>query len=264
MFLPFHDTNPTRRSAVVTYAIVAINVVALLWLGRLTPIQQQVLVYRRGFVPKRISQLVEPQRIVIDITRQEQDVLGRDRTVVEGQLMLSSGRGEILTSLITCMFLHGGWMHLIGNMWFLLIFGDNVEDRLGHLPFALFYLAGGLIATGVHWLTAPTSIAPVIGASGAVAAVLGAYAITWPWARVKTLVFLVIILTVIELPALVVLGFWFAGQILGAAASAGATSGVAWVAHIGGFMAGLLLMPTFSAWFGGPPPRPWTGDVERA
>ncbi len=101
------------------------------------------------------------------------------------------------------MFLHGGWWHLIGNMWFLWIFGNNVEDRLGHVTYLLFYLGGGMLATGTHWLIAPSSTMPVIGASGAVAAVLGAYAITWPWARVDTFVFLFVFFTIIEVPALV-------------------------------------------------------------
>src|SRR3989337_1493039 len=105
------------------------------------------------------------------------------------------------------MFMHGGWIHLITNMWMLWIFGNNIEDRLGHLLFVAFYLVGGLLATFCHWVTDPNSTMPVVGASGAVAAVLGGYAVTYPTAKVRTLIFLVFIM-VVDLPALVVLGLW--------------------------------------------------------
>ena len=143
---------------------------------------------------------------------------------------LPPDRGAIYASLITAMFLHGGWIHLLGNMWFLWIFGDSVEDRLGHFGFAVLYLVGGVLASLCHWFMQPASTLPLIGASGAVAAVLGAYTITWPFARVHSLVFLLIFFTVIELPALVVLGFWFIEQLLAARAveQRMATEGVAW------------------------------------
>ena len=145
-------------------------------------------------------------------------------------VVLKPDRGQIYLTLLTAMFLHGGWFHLIGNMWFLWIFGDNVEDRLGHFGFAVLYLVGGILASLCHWFMQPDSTLPVIGASGAVAAVLGAYTITWPFARVHSLVFLVIFFTVVELPALVVLGFWFIEQLVAALAIKNrlATEGVAW------------------------------------
>ncbi len=160
---------------------------------------------------------------------------------------------QIWASLLTCMFLHGGWWHLLGNMWFLWIFGDNVEDRLGPLLYLVLYLLGGVIASLSHWVVSPNSTLPVIGASGAVAAVLGAYAITWPGARVRTLVFLVIFVTIIDVPALVVLGAWFVGQLVAGhqALYHAGTGGVAWWAHVGGFVAGMVLMPTFSLLVGG-------------
>jgi membrane associated rhomboid family serine protease len=143
------------------------------------------------------------------------------------------------------MFLHGGWMHLLSNMWFLWLFGNNVEDRLGHVVYLVFYLLGGLAALFCHWLTDPASAVPVIGASGAVAAVLGAYAITFPFARIRTLVFLLVFVTIVDLPALLVLGVWFLGQLLEARASLNleVDGGVAFMAHVGGFVAGLILMP---------------------
>jgi len=134
-------------------------------------------------------------------------------------------------------------MHLIGNMWFLWIFGNNIEDRLGIIAYILLYMLGGLLATATHWLTDPSSTTPVIGASGAVAAILGAYAITWPWARIHTLVFLLFFVTIVDVPALIVLGVWFLGQVV--AGMQGMSQGVAIAAHIGGFVAGMLMMPVF-------------------
>jgi membrane associated rhomboid family serine protease len=169
------------------------------------------------------------------------------------RVQLPPGRGQVLATLLTHMFLHGGWLHLLGNMWFLWIFGNNVEDRLGPVLYLLFYLGGGLLATGTHWLLSPDSTAPLIGASGAVAAILGAYAITWPWARVETFVFIVFFFTIIELPALVVLGIWFFMQVLEVSKALGLSgsglqynTGVAWWAHVGGFVAGVILMPYLS------------------
>jgi hypothetical protein len=147
------------------------------------------------------------------------------------------------------MFLHGNWLHFGGNMWFLWIFGNNIEDRLGHFGFPLFYTVGGFFALACQWINDPGSTIPAIGASGAVAAVLGAYAITFPTAQVRTLVVLVVIITVVDLPALIVLGAWFIVQLLSAtgALDLGMAGGVAWWAHIGGFVAGLVLMPLFTA-----------------
>ena len=160
---------------------------------------------------------------------------------------LPPDRGEIYFSLISCMFMHGGLMHLAGNMWFLWLFGNNVEDRLGPGLFLFFYLLGGLLGSGCHWmLQDPNSLTPLIGASGAVATVLGAYAVTWPWARVHTLVFIIIFVTIIDLPALFVLGTWFLLQIWEAQKGVVGPQ-VAWWAHIGGFLAGMILMPLLSS-----------------
>jgi len=151
--------------------------------------------------------------------------------------------GNLVTMLLA-MFLHGGWFHIIGNMWFLYVFGDNVEDTLGHGRYLLFYLGGGVAATVAHAVTAPSSPVPTVGASGAIAAVLGAYLVWFPHSRVHTLVFLGFFLTMAEIPAIVFLGFWFLLQFfqgtLSLAASP-AAGGVAWFAHVGGFAFGFLL-----------------------
>jgi membrane associated rhomboid family serine protease len=143
------------------------------------------------------------------------------------------------------MFLHGGWAHLIGNMLYLWIFGDNVEDRLGHVKYVVFYLGCGWVATLVHGLSNPGSAIPSIGASGAIAGVLGAYLVLFPKARVVTLIPLGFFIRLTQLPALAVLGFWFVLQLFSGTASLGAksaqTTGVAWWAHIGGFVAGLVV-----------------------
>ena len=144
------------------------------------------------------------------------------------------------------MFLHAGWFHLIGNMWFLWIFGDNVEDRLGHFRFLVFYLICGALASLAHILFNLNSVIPSVGASGAVAGVLGAYLVTYPFARVLTLIPLFFLWPVVELPAILVLGFWFLVQLLNGTAPVAVASetagGVAWWAHIGGFLAGIVLL----------------------
>jgi len=258
MLFPLHDHNPTTRTPIVTYAIVAVNVVAFLWLIRLPALEKEKIYYEQGFVPARIAQLVDHKPIQVELEHQPVEVqpageAGQAAEAPEAKLFpLNAVPGQIFLSLLTCMFMHGGWLHLIGNMWFLWVFGNNVEDRLGHATYLLFYLIGGLLASACHWIIEPGSTTPVIGASGAVAAMLGAYAITWPWARVKTLVFLFVIITIIDLPALLLLGLWFGAQIWGGAQALGPgqPSGVAWWAHIGGFLAGLLLMPLLGALIG--------------
>jgi membrane associated rhomboid family serine protease len=144
------------------------------------------------------------------------------------------------------MFLHGGWMHIIGNMWFLWVFGDNVEDSLGHWKFLLFYLLCGIAAGLSQAVLNPNSTAPTIGASGAIAGVMGAYLVKFPRSRITTLVFVFFFLTTFELPAIVVLGYWFVIQLFsgfGSVAHSHLTAGgVAWFAHIGGFLAGILLI----------------------
>lgn len=145
-------------------------------------------------------------------------------------------------SLLSSMFMHGGWMHIIGNMWFLWVFGDNVEDVMGPVRFIAFYLLSGLAAAAAQILSDPSSAVPMVGASGAIGGVMGAYARLYPRARVNTLLFLGIWITRIEVPALWMLGYWFLLQLLGGLpALGGAEGGVAFWAHIGGFVGGLGL-----------------------
>jgi membrane associated rhomboid family serine protease len=242
MFFPFHDDNPVRRTPVATYGLIAINVLAFLWLLRQPDMKELKVVAERGFVPARLTHVDQPGLVPVKI---------HERL----QVNTSTERREVLGTLLTCMFLHGGWVHLIGNMWFLLIFGNNVEDRLGSVPYLLLYLAGGIAGSLCYWFFAPDSVMPVIGASGAVATVLGAYAVTWPWARVHTLVVLIVFITVIPLPAMVVLGFWFVLQLLSAAVDTGGLGGgVACGAHVGGFVVGMVAMPVLRSLFGPSPP----------
>ena len=167
--------------------------------------------------------------------------------LVPGQVSYGLQTGEhwrgIVPPFFTSMFLHGGWLHLIGNMWFLWIFGDNVEDALGSFRFVFFYLACGLAAGFTHFILGPSSAVPTIGASGAIAGVLGGYLVLYPRARVLTLVPLGFFLRVLELPAALMIGLWFLIQLASGVLTQGMEGGgVAWWAHVGGFIAGLALV----------------------
>jgi membrane associated rhomboid family serine protease len=173
-------------------------------------------------------------------------------SLVPGQVTyeLRSGEGDwrhILPPFLTSMFLHGGWLHLIGNMWYLWIFGDNVEDMLGPVRYLLFYVVCGLAAGLTHYLLGPSSALPTVGASGAIAGVLAGYAVLFPGARVLTLVPLGIFIRIMDLPALAVIGIWFVIQVISSFLTFGMTEtgGVAFSAHVGGFVAGLLLVWLF-------------------
>jgi membrane associated rhomboid family serine protease len=241
---PLYDNNPTERTPVVTFLLVAVNVLVFLWMSRLPDWRQELITYQHGFVPARVMQLRQPLPIRVPVKVAVEDPFWGER-IERRAIVLEPSPAEIGASLITCMFMHGSWMHLLSNMWFLWLFGNNVEDRLGKFFYVFLYLLGGLLASGLHWMMEPTSTAPVIGASGAIAAVLGAYAVTWPWARVSCLVFLVVFVTIIDVPALIVLGSWFVLQVLGGqrALNSPIAGGVAWWAHVGGFLAGMFLMP---------------------
>jgi membrane associated rhomboid family serine protease len=259
MIFPFGDDVPARRAPVVTYAIIALNVLALLWVELLPSLEHELVVIERGFIPARLAQLVNGRPLIIEVHDLAEEPHLRP-VVHKQQLELPVNRRAIFGSLITALFLHGGWMHLLGNMWFLWIFGNNVEDRVGHFVYALFFLGGGVLANFCHWLSDPSSQVPVIGASGAVATVLGAYIVTWPWAHIRCVVVLVIFITVVQLPALAVLGVWFLTQVLEAThkVEIGMQGGVAFWAHIGGFLAGMALMPVLR----GPEPPPQLRPLE--
>ena len=180
MIFPLYDDVPSRRVPLVTMGIIAMNGVVFLWSQGLKPIQKEALAYQWGFVPARIGQLVTHRPIPIQIGQHEQPPWpwgGPQQPVI----VLEPRPAEIALTLVAYLFLHGSWLHLLGNMWFLWLFGNSVEGRLGHAGFLIFYLLGGLAATLAHWLVFPNSAFPVIGASGAIAAVLGGYAVTWPW-----------------------------------------------------------------------------------
>jgi membrane associated rhomboid family serine protease len=149
-------------------------------------------------------------------------------------------------TLLTSMFLHGGWLHVIGNMWFLWIFGDNVEDVLGHWVYLLFYVLCGVAAALTQLMLSPDSRVPTVGASGAIAGVMGAYLVKFPHARIVTLVFLFVFVTTVEVPAALMLAFWFVMQLFSGVGTIGhsqiSQGGVAWFAHVGGFLAGILLI----------------------
>ncbi|TEB13459.1 rhomboid family intramembrane serine protease [Pelotomaculum propionicicum] len=168
--------------------------------------------------------------------------------VIPAQIVTVGLNADQLARLTATMFFHGGWLHVLSNMLYLWIFGDNVEDRMGHFKYLVFYLLTGYLATIAHILSSPASKTPLIGASGAIAGVLGAYLILFPRARVLTLVFLFIFIPIVPIPAVVFLGIWFFLQILSGTASlsAQAAQGVAYWAHIGGFVAGALLVKFFA------------------
>jgi membrane associated rhomboid family serine protease len=239
MLLPFRDDVPRERTPLVSYALIAVNVLAFIWFVMMPPVPQQEFMLHHAFIPARLTQLPKGEAVKIDFPLVVNDH-GR-QVLVPLKLNLPAEPREVLYTVVTSMFMHGGWGHLLGNMWFLWLFGGNVEDRLGGIRYIFLYLLGGAMAAGVQWLDNPMSLTPMVGASGAIAAVLGAYAITYPWARIHTLIFVIVFFTVIDLPAILFLGGWFVYQYLSARTDM--QGGVAWWAHVGGFAAGLAIMP---------------------
>ncbi|REK15888.1 MAG: rhomboid family intramembrane serine protease [Planctomycetota bacterium] len=258
--LPLKDHNPIFSTPFVTYALVAINTAIMLYVSSLGSIEQQTFDIEHGFIPARVAQLSNPQqKVEVPIYQEVALQGGRVALKPVKKIELKPAAGAVLASLLSSMFIHGGWMHLAGNMWFLWIFGNNIEDRLGHALYALFYVVGGLLATACHWAYDPASMVPVIGASGAVSTILGAYAVTYPKATVSTLIFFGFI-TIVEIPALVWLAVWLGGQLVDAFFQK--DLGVAVWAHIGGFAAGAFLMPILS--FGAPPPgSSWQEELKK-
>ncbi len=218
--IPLRDRNPTRRTAVVTLALIAACVAAFAVELSITAsggdAALEKFFERWGAMPADITAALDS----------------------------GSYLSQAMLGMITSMFLHGGWLHLLGNMLFLWIFGNNVEDRLGRIPFLLFYLVGGIAAALTQVVIDPHSAVPLVGASGAIAAALGAYIVLFPGARILSLVFLGFFYQLLEVPALLVLGFWFALQLVNGFAAFGAATaqgGVAFFAHIGGFVLGVVV-----------------------
>lgn len=238
--IPLRDNIPSRTTPVVNYVIIAMC--SLAFMAQLSGTRDgggDPIAESYGMVPLRLS---DPEAVAV--IRQQVPVrtpTGVQVGIVEHELA-PTGVAPWLT-LLTCMFLHGGWMHFLGNMWFLYIFGDNVEDRLGHVGYSMLYLGTGIVAGLSHFATDSMSPIPTIGASGAIAGVMGAYAWFYPHARVQAVLPIIIFLQIFILPAPIFLGIWFAMQTFsGLSASAGgASGGVAWWAHIGGFVAGAVV-----------------------
>lgn len=214
--LPIRDDIATQRTPWVTWALIAVNIAVYLWELSLGGHLNDAF-YELGLVPAFYS---DPQ-------------LSMDMTTIER-----------ITPFLTSMFVHGGWTHVIGNLWVLWIFGDNVEDFLGHTRYLIFYLAAGVTAGAVHLITNWGSTAPTVGASGAIAGVMGAYLVLYPTARVLAVVPLFVVLWPVVLPAVLFIGLWFLLQFFNGASAlvAGMDGGVAWWAHIGGFVGGILLL----------------------
>ena len=223
--IPIRDANPTRRTPWVTLALIAANLAAFfLWepiTG--TPREQALFFFCNGAIPE---EMIDLQPIP--------------------EVASACGGKSVIGSLFTSMFLHGGFLHIAGNMLYLWVFGNNIEDRMGRVVFLLFYLVAGLAAAYAQTLSNPSSQVPLIGASGAIAGTLGAYIVVFPHARVLTLVPIFFFLQFIELSAWIVLGFWFVLQAFQGVGSLGAdVGGVAWWAHIGGFAFGALIALLF-------------------
>jgi membrane associated rhomboid family serine protease len=235
--LPLHDENPTHSKPVVTLALIGTN--ALVFVLQLTVgISLSTVLF--GLIPAHLMNQPPPPAVLeqLRITPRA----------------LSVNFEPAWVTLFTSMFLHGGWMHILGNMWFLWLFGNNVEDRMGKPKFLLFYLLCGLGAAAAQIATGPNSPIPMVGASGAIAGVLGGYLVLFPGSRV-TCVTLIFILTTVTLPAWIVLGLWFVIEFARGLMSAGGTGGgVAYAAHVGGFLCGLALVRLF-AHPAPPPPR---------
>ena len=203
---PLRDTQPSYSKPIVTVALIVINILVFLFEFSLDPYSQNAFIGTFGLVPDRFH----------------------------------------FANVLTSMFLHGSWMHVLGNMWFLWIFGDNIEDILGHGKYLLFYLLCGVGAAMTQVYFSPDSRVPMVGASGAIAGVMGAYMMKFPYSRINTLIFLAFFITTVEVPAWVMLIYWFFIQLISGVGSVGysqvSQGGTAFLAHVGGFVAGIGLI----------------------
>jgi len=216
--IPLRDSIRSKHKPVINWILILVNFLVFFNELKLSPPQLNQLFYHFGVIPAETVAVFNGTNPFI-----------------------------YLTTFFTAMFLHGGWVHILGNMWFLWIFGDNVEDRLGHFRYLIFYLVTGIIGSIFFILTAPDSRVPIVGASGAIAGVLGGYIVSFPRARILALVPIFFFLTLIEIPAVIFLALWFFIQLFNGAVSLGGLANpVAWWAHIGGFLAGALLIKIFA------------------
>jgi membrane associated rhomboid family serine protease len=234
--IPIHDDNPTRTFSVLTVVLIAVNVLVFFTepnLGMGESPRLLEFLYRWGLVPWEITHHQPVTAAALQASGIPAQCAG---ACVPGK--------SVYLALITSMFLHGGILHIAGNMLFMWVFGNNIEDTVGKFWFLPFYFATGIAAGLAHVLTNPESVIPTVGASGAIAGFLGAYIVLFPQARVVSLVPLFFIFTTVRLPAVVVLGIWFVSQFF-IATGQQAGGGVAWMAHVGGFVAGVLLVLPF-------------------
>jgi len=221
--IPIRDENSTNETPYTTYALMSLNI--LVWFlvqgaGTDEALSRSVCEY--GFVPAALF------------------------TGIDGAAC-STVHVPSFLSIFTSMFMHGGWMHLLGNMLFLWVFGDNVEDSMGHARFLVFYLLGGVFAALAQGISDSGAVVPMVGASGAIGAVMGAYLFLYPKVKVTIAVFIVILFWTFRVPAYLMLGYWIAVQAISAASTSAAGGGIAFWAHIGGFLSGILLVQVFKS-----------------
>jgi membrane associated rhomboid family serine protease len=219
--IPLRAENPRRSVAFVTALLIALNIIIFIYQLSLPPRGAEALVEGFGLIPARAEQVIAPSQ-------------RSDGQVVDVE--------PVLLTLVTSMFLHGGWLHLLGNMLFLWVFGPSVEDRMGHILYLLFYFIFGTSSGIVHIIANWGSTLPSIGASGAISGVMGAYIVLFPRSRILTLVPLLLFFFTVRLPAVLILGYWFFIQFVSGISTLGQMNqgGVAWWAHIGGFVVGVL------------------------
>jgi membrane associated rhomboid family serine protease len=245
MFIPLKDYNPTRRPALAVIFIILFNFSVFIYQSYLSreylqnplqasdlrplawPSSLEYFVLKDGLIPQEINGL---QNVEIPV--------GKDRW---DNVVIYRRQVSPLFSLLLSLFMHGSWLHLLGNMLFLWIFGNNIEDRMGTIKFVFFYLLCGVGASLVHIVFNLNSLTPVIGASGAVSGVMGAYLLLFPRARIRTLVFIFVLVTTMDIPAAVFLVIWFVFQFF----YAGGGESIAWLAHVGGFIVGMMLLKVF-------------------
>ena len=228
---PIRDDNPTLRTPVVTWILIAINVAV--W----------VLVEGAGMEPRLVQAICDLGMIPGEFLR---NIPPGSQLPAGPGASCTVGDGATWYTPLTSMFLHGGWFHLLGNMWFLHIFGNNVEDSMGRLRYLVFYLLCGIAAALTQAMLSPHSGIPMVGASGAIGGVMGAYVVLYPRVQIHMLIFLFVIITRIVVPAFWMLGYWFLLQLVGGWGSFGSnTGGTAFWAHTGGFLAGVLLVWIF-------------------
>lgn len=223
--IPLKDDNPSSTRPIVTVSILIANVLVFLYQLLLSGPGEQIFIFKTAAIPFELTHFTD---------RTEFPIPGTYYAFPEALLPFP-------LTLFSSMFVHGGFTHIGSNMLYLWIFGNNVEDAMGRVRFVFFYLICGVAATLVHVIADPDSTVPMIGASGAIAGVLGAYFVLYPQARVKTLVILIIFIQIVHIPAVLLLGFWLLMQIM----NVGGGGGVAWYAHIGGFLAGMFLIRHF-------------------